>query len=134
MQDDNLRRLMIWNRFWCALILLSALSWGLLTAHHKMCELRVRWGDDDGLRFSAMCDGPFVITHLQKLSQSNEGEKAVAELPQPIVIFDSHGAIIAKSELDKLVWLDIYGHKTTPPAAGAKISAIYYKPSRTVTE
>ena len=89
--------------------------------------LSVTWQSSGEIRLSSASDGPFVVTHLVKYG-NNEGEKAVAQLPQPVAIVDSAGMTIEKDDISKLQWVNIYGQPVTAPKAGAEIKALYYRP------
>jgi hypothetical protein len=133
--DNQLRRLMLWNRFWLGLFMVLLVGGGGLSWFNRFVDnvdnnvraLKVSWIADGGIKFSSSSDGPFVVTHLVKVARS-EQEKSVARLSQPIVIVDSAGATLSKSEFDKLSWHGYQGDAQSSPAAGTAITAFYYKP------
>jgi hypothetical protein len=130
--DTQVRRLVVWNRLWLGLFIAVLLGWaGVLWINHfienHVRAIRVYWMDDGGIKLSSSSDGPFVVTHLAKVATS-EQEKSVVRLSPPIVIVDSFGAIISKSEFDGLKWHGYMGDAHPPPAVGTAIQAFYYKP------
>ncbi len=129
--DNQLRRLIIWNRLWLGLFMVLLISWGGLSwanrIYSDMRALRVSWRSGGDIKFSSASDGPFVITHLATVARS-EQEKSVARLSQPIVVVDSAGATLSKSEVEKLKWHGYRGAAQPSPAAGTAIVAFYYRP------
>ena len=129
--EERIRRLEIWNLILLTLIVLSVLgfignAW-LNSTLTNVRALSVAWQSDGEIHFSSASDGPFVITHLVKYG-NNEGEKAVARLPQPLAIVDSAGSTLSKGEVTKLVWVNIFGEPVTAPKAGTEIKALYFRP------
>jgi hypothetical protein len=133
--EERLRRLELWNRFFVALLALAflgtAVALFLLRAYDetqsKIYALHAIWLPGGEIKFSATSDGPFIVTHLV-VDGGLEPEKKVARLPQPIAIIDSHGAVLSKTQILKLAWVDIYGQTTAAPKAGSVIKALYYRP------
>ena len=132
--DQQLRRLLVWNRVWIGLAVLLMLGlvgrWGLQQVHDEHYALRVSWTEEGDLRFRSPSDGPFIVTHLVKV-EPVEPTRSVAKLREPIVIIDSWGATLKKSEFESLTWLSYLGEPHPSPAAGTKLIAFYYRPLQT---
>jgi hypothetical protein len=125
--DQQLRRLAQWNSFWLSVAVLVA-TWAIFRyVWDDQLALEVEWTEEQGLRFRSGTDGPFVVTHLSKVSKG-EHEKATAQLLPPIVIVDSVGATLSKSEFDKSKWQDYLGNPLASPPVGTPIVGLYYKP------
>lgn len=88
--------------------------------------IRVMRHSDESLSFSSMSDGPFLVTHLVRYSEY-EGDKAVAPLPQAIVIIDSHGAMLTAREGSKLSWVILFGEPTKGPASTDELKGLFYR-------
>ena len=132
--SQQLRRLVIWNRIWIGLAVLLTLSlagrWVDQQIFTEIHKLHITWTAQGDLDFSSLSDGPFIVTHLVKV-QPIEPTPSVAELPIPIVIIDSAGAILKKSDFESLSWFS-YLHEPHPaPIAGTQVIAFYYRPLRT---
>jgi hypothetical protein len=129
-QDDmelerQMRRLLLWNRFWLSLLIMTALAWGvhsfIAAETQDTYTLTERW-DGQGLKLSALTDGPFVITHLV-----DRRTRSWAALPSPIAVVDSHGVYIPINDVKKLHWQDYLGQPCPFPATNARITALYYR-------
>jgi hypothetical protein len=132
--DSQLKRILAWNRFWLAVLLLALLSWGAVffirNSLEDMKSVAAHW-DGKVLRLAAVTDGPFVVTHLATYG-ANEGEKATAVLSEPIAIIDSKGASMEPTDWDRLIWRSaITGEKVAPPPVGTPIIALYHRPLTT---
>lgn len=127
--EDRIQRLEQRNRISLALLIIAALAF--LTFHEleklRMSPLRMMRSSDGSVSFSSWSDGPFVVTHLVKYAD-HEGDKAVAPLPQPMVIIDSHGATLTAEEVSKLRWVNILGEPTRAPALTDELNALYSRP------
>lgn len=143
MQNPQIRRLILWNRFWLTLVTLAALVGGFKYLEHRLIKDSMRLfftshvRPEDGrtgkservLIFSTNQGGPFIVTHLAY------GADFVAELPQPrfipgpkgIAYADTDWSTIYESELDKLSWHNCYsGEKVRPPKINEPVRALYY--------
>jgi hypothetical protein len=133
--SSTVRRLVFWNRFWLALVLVGMLLWaapGLFTRSNLLpLSLRVAWQSDGGLALVTWSDGPFIVTHLTVRYGPSEAQKAVAELPSPVAIIDSEGASIPPQVLKTLTWKNPFGKTLTPPGEGTPVHALYYRPLST---
>src|SRR4028118_18775 len=134
MDDKKIRRLVIWNRIWLVLLVLALVSFAgsawLGSTFSRARALSATWLPSGEVRLSSASDGPFVVTHLVKYGH-DEGEKAVARLPQPIAIVDSAGATIEKDVIAKLAWVNIFGEPVPAPNVGSNIEVLYYRPEVT---
>ncbi len=127
--ENELRRLVLWNRmFFVGFLLLglAGMSVGLLhNLKNDIHGVETSWTRDrdgkDMLRITSM-RGPKLITHLVEVSSDIY---AGSSLPDPIFILDSEGASIDFATLQGLEWRNESGSKESPPAAGAVIRALY---------
>lgn len=131
MDNRDVRRLAWWNRVWASLLLIGAICWGWSAALNRAREathrLSVHWRDG-GLTLRSASDGPFLVTHLALIGAPNEAEKAVAQLPVPLAIIDSGGAVISQETYRKLVWKNFLGNPVPPPQPGSPLRALYTRP------
>lgn len=131
MGDQEIRRLVWWNRFWAALLLIGATLWvgsaALNRARESTQRLSVYWREG-GLALRSASDGPFLVTHLALIGTPTEAEKAVAQLPEPLAIIDSGGATISRDIYRKLVWRNFLGNPVPSPQEGAPVRALYTRP------
>jgi hypothetical protein len=121
-------------------VLFIALSVGLIgvswfnryaeNVESRARALRVYRTDDGGIKLGSASDGPFVVTHLSVVSR-REPEKSVARLSPPIVIVDSAGATLSKSDFERLKWYGYLGDERGAPAVGTAIVAFYSEPIST---
>jgi hypothetical protein len=130
--DQQLRRLVRWNRIWLGLFIvvvacLVGMSWLNRFVERDLLGLEVSWTEEGGIRLRSATDGPFVVTHLSKVARG-EPEKSTALLSPPIVIVDSAGATLSKTEFSKLKWYGYLGEDHPSPVAGTPIIGFYYKP------
>jgi hypothetical protein len=135
MDYRQIQRLIFWNRL--SIVLLITLSVGLIGVswfnryvEKELRALRVYWTEEGGIELRCASDGPFVVTHLSVVSRG-EPEKSVARLSPPIVIIDSAGATLSKSDFEKLKWYGYLGDERPAPAADTAIVAFYSKPIST---
>lgn len=128
MNEGELRRLVWLNRFWATVWVLTALAWAFHAALDQVRSatqrLTVHWSGED-LSLRSASDGPFLVTHLALLGTSSETQKAVAQLPVPVAIIDSGGAIIPHTAFRRLVWRNFLGQPVSAPPAGAPVRALY---------
>lgn len=128
-QDWQIRKLQRWNRFWVCLVVIAALTWAghsIIDAQSQGISVLYGTWDGQGLKLSAMTDGPFVVTHLV-----DQYGKTWAALPRPIAVVDSHGSYIPVEDMKKLRWQDYLGQPCPFPVKNANISAFYYRPLTT---
>lgn len=125
------RRLLWWNRFFLALVLLAALlagaRWKIDELGASIRELRITW-QADGSIFLSAADGPLVVTHLALPADYPGGVRATALLPRSLPVIDSGGVGLSKAEVSRLAWLDKRGQKMQGPTPGAPLSALYFEP------
>lgn len=130
----TVRRLVFWNRFWLGLLLVGTLFWAahwyINQADLTRKSLRVVWSNG-GLSLVTWSDGPFIVTHLRVRYGPSESQKAVAQLPSPVAVIDSHGAAISPGVLSKLTWKNPFGKTLAPPQEGTSVHALYYRPLST---
>jgi hypothetical protein len=135
MGDRQFQHLLIWNRLWLTLFILSAVGLavdiGLRSFANRQTALSAVWLSDGSIRLRSASDGPFVVTNLACYG-SNEGEKVVASLPEPIAILDSAGITLGKAAIVKLVWRDLHGQTVTAPKRGSDVTVMYFRPEKTV--
>jgi hypothetical protein len=120
---------LVWlNRFWAAVWVLTAAAWGfrIATDHLRSTTRRLiaHWSGGD-LSLRSASDGPFLVTHLALLGTSSETQKAVAQLPVPLAIIDSGGAVIPQTTFRRLVWRNLLGQPVPAPPEGAPVRALY---------
>ena len=127
--EDRIPRLEQRDRTSLALLVVAVFAF--LAFHEleklRMSPLRMMRLSDGSVSFSSWSDGPFVVTHLVKYAD-HEGDKAVAPLPQPMAIIDSHGATLTAEEVSKLRWVNIFGEPTRAPALTNELNALYSRP------
>lgn len=130
-QEKQLYRLVRWNRLWLVLLILLVLGFTGLFCVKKVLKnvysLHVAW-HGDALHVYSGKDGPFVITHLVKLGNS---EYAAAQLPHPVTIIDSRGHYFSKVDIESLEWIGTSGKQQSPPAVGTDVKAFYFIPLET---
>ena len=130
----QLRRLVLWNRLWIAAAVLLTLGllggWVIQTAVDRVNSLRVSWTESGDLRFRSISDGPFIVTHLLKV-EPVEPTPSVAKLREPIVIIDSAGAVLKRTDFENLNWFSYLNEPHPRAAVGTEVIAFYYRPLRT---
>ena len=128
-ENWQIRKLQLWNRFWVCLLVIATLTWAgkhFIDAQTRdLYTLHDTW-DGQGLKLSAMSDGPFVVTHLV-----DRYSKTWAALPRPVAVVNSHGAYIPVEEMQKLYWQDYLDQPCPFPLKNADIKALYYLPLTT---
>lgn len=122
-KDMQVRRLLIWNRFWLtALVMCMVLGGGWLYLQKEtssIYELKASWSDE-GLRLSCVGQGPYIVTHL-----IDWRTKTCAELAKPIVVFDSYGGRISLSEIKALAWRNTMNEPCEPPKQFSEVEVLY---------
>jgi hypothetical protein len=127
----SVRRLVQWNQFWLALLVLGSLawfaSWQVRRFFADFEKLEVVWKADGSLSIYSGGDGPFVITHLVEA-------RAIAPLPRRMAIIESGHVRLSKAEVDKLEWFAIRSGEPLAPrkaVAQSQIGVLYYKSRKT---
>jgi len=134
MSDPNVRRLMAWNRFWLAVVMLVLLSWAASVGLDRLSDrsrvrIRTAWSER-GLELRSSSDGPFVVTCL--VHGVGTGEVRYAVLPEPLVIIESGVTILEPAALRRLTWRDWMGGTDAPPPEGTPMKALYSAPLESV--
>ncbi len=132
-EDTEVRRLVLWNRFWCVVLVLVALTWvgRSLLAHIESVSSKGEcvWETDGSLRITWLSyNRPRIITHLVY------GSDNVAALPAPLVVTDSDQRIrFDRQALDRLTWSNFRTGRVLSPHQGAPVAALYYVPTQART-
>ncbi len=125
-RETQIRRLVWWNQLWIGLLTIGVILGGgyyflTTSVYPTLYELKAGWSDE-GLRFTMLGNGPYVVTHLVDWKT-----KSWTELSKPIVVLDSYGAKIPMKEVKKLAWRDMMNEPCEPPKQLTEVEALYYR-------
>jgi hypothetical protein len=126
--ERNVARVIAWNRFWLAVLVVIGLGWW---ADRTLQQVRERqaprvWWERDTVVIGSGNDGPYVVTHLA-VKPAGEGFREVAALPSPVGIVESGRTVLGAEQVAALEWKDAAGRTVAAPAAGTPLRALYLR-------
>ncbi len=125
MENAKLRRLVILNLAWSALLTLATVFLGgmwWIEQYTDPGEYVSVSPAPDGAGIFALIGGT-TVTHLMTASEPWK----IAWLPEPLLSIDSSDFQLSQAELDGLVWRDLGGTPVPPPPAGTALQAVFHE-------